>query len=218
MKSYFTTFCLLILFLVSIFTESFAQTDWTKIPGNPVLSPGSLGSWDDYEVYAPFVLKHGDTLKMWYTGSKAGDVDHIGYATSTDGIDWQKETSNPVLQVGASGTWDSKEVSNSRIILVDTTYHMWYTGTDDLSSYRVGYATSSDGINWIKYTENPVIALGGSGEWDSATNVGHSSTDGQSARSGCLLSLRPRQQGCAGGPLRSGRFRQTRHWPGRGVR
>jgi predicted GH43/DUF377 family glycosyl hydrolase len=177
MKSYFTVFCFLMFFLVSIFTTSFAQTNWTKYPGNPVLTPGPYNSWEDYTVYSPFVLKDGDTLKMWYTGSKSFDVDHIGYATSTDGIHWQKDSANPVLLAGAPGSWDDEVVSHPKIILIDTTYHMWYGGTDinPYTAYRIGYATSPDGINWTKADSvNPVLDLGEPGEWDSATLAGHS--------------------------------------------
>ena len=67
-----------VLFYVFI-SNSFAQIDWTRQNGgNPVLSPG--GIWEDWSVYAPSVIKQGDTLKMWYTGKKSNDVQQIGYA------------------------------------------------------------------------------------------------------------------------------------------
>jgi predicted GH43/DUF377 family glycosyl hydrolase len=113
---------------------------------------------------------------MWYSGEKSGDVNQIGYAISFDGIDWQRNSSNPVLHVGVSGSWDVALAIHPYIIVDDTTYHMWYGGTDNPSftAFRIGYATSSDGINWTKYPENPVLPLGDQGEWDSATLAGHS--------------------------------------------
>lgn len=175
MKSNFFTVILSVLFLASTFTTSFTQTNWTKFPNNPVLTQGPFGSWEDRGVYAPFVLKHGDTLKMWYSGAKSGDVHQIGYATSINGINWQRDPRNPVLNVGAPGSWDAEFVSHPKVILDDTTYHMWYGGTDDPSgySYRIGYATSTDGINWTKHPD-PVMDLGPPGSWDSATLGGHS--------------------------------------------
>jgi predicted GH43/DUF377 family glycosyl hydrolase len=174
MKFILTNYILILLIVLT--STSIAQINWKKHP-NPVLTPGRLGSWEDYEVYAPFVLKDEDTLKMWYSGSKSFDVDHIGYAISTDGIQWQKHLSNPVLKVGLAGSWDAEEVIHPEISFDDTTYHMWYLGTDNPSwyGYRVGYATSPDGINWTKADSvNPVLDLGDPGEWDSATLGGHS--------------------------------------------
>jgi len=105
MKPYFTTFILTLLFLASTFTVSPAQIDWTKDSDNPVLSPGKTGTWEDYGVYAPFVLKQGDSLKMWYTGIKSYGLQQIGYATSIDGITWHRDPRNPVLKVGTPGSW-----------------------------------------------------------------------------------------------------------------
>jgi len=184
MKHFFTISILLWFFAVS---TSIAQTDWTKYPGSPVLVPGSTNSWEGWTVYAPFVLKQMDTLKLWYTGSKSFDVDHIGYATSIDGIHWQRYNANPVLLAGTPGSWDDEVVSHSKIILIDTTYHMWYggTGVSPYYNYSAGYATSPDGINWTKYDNpsttnppfahsDPVLTPGPTGSWDSATLAGAS--------------------------------------------
>ena len=101
---------------------------------------------------------------MWYTGANSIGVHQIGYATSADGIDWQKHPQNPVLKVGAPGCWDSDYVGYPEIIKIGTTYHMWYAGTDNFNNYpafRMGYATSSDGINWTKAeSDNPVLPVG----------------------------------------------------------
>ena len=100
MKSFFTIFILMVLFLASTFSTSFAQLPWTKDANNPVLSYGQPGGWDATGVYTPFVLKDGDTLKMWYTGYHIGNDDQIGYATSTDdGITWNRLLNNPVLDL-----------------------------------------------------------------------------------------------------------------------
>jgi len=177
MKSYFTFFCILTLFAASTFTNSFAQLPWERGSSDPVLSPGPAGSWDSWGVYAPFVLRHGDTLKMWYSGVKSGDLHQSGYAISFDGIDWQRDTLNPVLHVGTSGSWDAALAVHPYIIVDDTTYHMWYGGTDNPANtaFSIGYATSTDGIKWAKADSvNPVLDLGDPGEWDSATLAGHS--------------------------------------------
>lgn len=50
---------------IPVGTATQAQTDWKKDPGNPVLSEGLAGSWDDAGVLALEVILDGSTFKMW---------------------------------------------------------------------------------------------------------------------------------------------------------
>ncbi|MBC8236139.1 hypothetical protein H8E77_41865, partial [bacterium] len=137
---------------------------WTKYANNPVLDLGASGAWDDVHVYTPSVLFEDGTYKMWYTGYD-GSHSRIGYAISTDGIDWDKYEGNPVLNLGAPGAWDDSDVYTPSVLFDDGTYKMWNIGYDG-SNWRIGYATSDDGIFWDKYEGNPVLDLGAPGEWD----------------------------------------------------
>ena len=68
---------------------------------NPVLVPGITGSWDDWRTEFPAVIKVGDTLKMWYIGSRQDYSKlQVGYSWSLDGEDWHKYSGNPVLNKG----------------------------------------------------------------------------------------------------------------------
>ncbi len=51
----------------------------------------------------------------------------IGYATSPDGILWEKHPDNPVLDIGAAGEWDDQRIVSPAVLLDGTTYKMWYT-------------------------------------------------------------------------------------------
>ena len=143
--------------------------NWTKYAGNPVMSCGAAGSWEAV-IGGPSVIYDGITYKMWYAGADASSKTRIGYATAVDGINWTKYSGNPVLNVGASGTWDATEVGNPSVLYDGTTYKMWFTGYNGSASRRTGYATSPDGVNWIKYTGNPILSLGTSGTWDDVAN------------------------------------------------
>ena len=79
--------------------------------------------------------------------------------------EWEKYPGNPVLDVGHSGSWDDVDVWQSCALFDGTEYKMWYSGNDG-STWRIGYATSPDGIVWTKYPGNPVLDLGPSGTWD----------------------------------------------------
>ncbi|RKY64399.1 MAG: hypothetical protein DRQ02_11515 [Candidatus Latescibacterota bacterium] len=41
-------------------------------------------------------------------------------------------------------------------------YKMWYSGgpNRNYTKYEICYATSKDGLNWVKYPQNPVIKVG----------------------------------------------------------
>ena len=145
---------------------------WTKYHGNPVLDVGPSGTWDDVRALAPCVLYDGFEYKMWYEGNDGSNY-RIGYATSTDGIEWTKYSGNPVLDLGSSGTWDDHLISGPSVLVDGSGYQMWFTGSDG-SNERIGYATSTDGMVWSKYAENPVLDIGPSGEWDDV-NVKHCS-------------------------------------------
>jgi uncharacterized repeat protein (TIGR01451 family) len=136
----------------------------TKHTGNPILSVGAGGSWDDDDAWGPAVLKEEGSYKMWYTGDDGSNPSRIGLATSTNGITWTKSLSNPVLS--PSQTWETNGVSGASVISDSGLYKMWYTGFDSSWVARIGYATSPDGINWTKYGSNPVLSVGASGSWE----------------------------------------------------
>ena len=79
---------------------------------------------------------------------------------------WVRNPSKPVLVASATG-WDSGEVFGPRVYYGGSIYHMWYTGTTKLWGYRIGYATSNDGVSWTKSKANPVLPPGPPGSWDS---------------------------------------------------
>jgi len=126
------------------------------------------------------VLKDVNTYKMWYTGW-TGDSVHagggistrlnfrIGYATSPDGLEWTKHTGDAgkgsVLGLGDPGDLDAKGVGQPYVIKEGSTYRMWYEGFDG-SVWRIFYATSTDGVVWIK--QGVALSPGNAGSLDEA--------------------------------------------------
>ncbi|MCP4413262.1 MAG: hypothetical protein GY808_11940 [Gammaproteobacteria bacterium] len=98
MQSIFKVSILVILFLTSTFTTSFAQFPWTKHAGNPIFSD-TTGSWAMGFAFAPYVMIIDSTYHMWYCGMDNVQKVRIGYATSSDGISWEPYANNPVLDV-----------------------------------------------------------------------------------------------------------------------
>jgi predicted GH43/DUF377 family glycosyl hydrolase len=137
------------------------------------MQEGPPGSWDHHLVGFPTVVIVNDTCRMWYAGgSDEPIVAQIGYATSTDGINWTKYENNPVVRVGTADSWDSLWVYSPCVIYNESAFTMWYTGAiGDYTDYNpwemgVGYATSTDGINWTKHASNPVFKENTPGNWD----------------------------------------------------
>lgn len=143
-------------------------TSWTKHASNPVLTVGAGAAWDNLSVRKPTVIKDGSTYKLWYSGTQTNNSDyHLGYATSSDGITWNKSGSNPVLQNGSVGEWDSGNIWAVSVIQRGSIYEMYYSG-NGAGDYQIGYAYSNDGITWTEYGSNPVLTLGSSGSWSDA--------------------------------------------------
>ena len=166
-----TLFLSIVCFL-ACYTTTHAQVNWTQYSGNPVIDLGEDGTWDVGTAWLQTVIQAGDTLKMWYTGSTTShifDNNHsIGYAWSTDGIDWTKYSGNPIMS-GRPGMWDEVGVGHPIVIQDADTLRMWYesytASTPGTPGHMIGYATSVDGINWERQ-DTPVLLRGSTGEWD----------------------------------------------------
>lgn len=50
-------------------------------------------------------------------------------------------------------TWEGTMVRDPSVLYLSEQYHMWYWN----DSASIGYATSPDGVNWTKYSGNPVF-------------------------------------------------------------
>ena len=128
---------------------------------------GSSGEWDENLDIIGSVILYDDTYMMWYSGGSDGRPDCVGLATSEDGIAWTRDANNPVFEVGPEGSWDQDRVTCGDVTMVDDTYHMWYTGGNfSLEVFGIGHAFSTDGINWERDPDNPVLTVELEGDWE----------------------------------------------------
>ena len=145
-----------LILAIALFPNTYAtSTQWVKYAGNPVLVP-TEGDWDGDFVSTPRVIFDGNMYRMWYQGGHSG-INHIGYATSSNGFTWLKH--GIVLSAGQAGYWDSSSIGLGSVLWNGTAYLMWYTGTNGFTypGGSVGLAISSDGLNWVKYSGNPLL-------------------------------------------------------------
>ena len=70
---------------------------WKKYEGNPVLTPGDWGAWDDGGYSEARVRYHEGVFHCVYGGTKTPKLESLGYAYSFDGYNWIKYGANPVV-------------------------------------------------------------------------------------------------------------------------
>ena len=151
------------------FRRSFDGLRFTST-SSPIFQPGNVGEFDEWGQADPSVLYEGPgNWKMWFDALNGSNVwDKLGYATSSDGLSWNKYGS--VLERGAAGAWDDNLIHHPCVIKHNGIYYMYYSGVKAPSGvrYQIGLATSPDGITWTKEASNPIIPYGSAGEWDSS--------------------------------------------------
>jgi predicted GH43/DUF377 family glycosyl hydrolase len=131
---------------------------WKDFPANPVLKTSHNPANPMYVTMARIIYDDGK-YKMWYNTLKPGAIAEVWYAESMDGKSWNTIGTQPVLGRGSYGSWDSYSVVVCHVMKEDNQYKMYYAGwnahPNDVPQ-KVGYAVSSDGINWTKH-QNPVM-------------------------------------------------------------
>ena len=96
----------------------------------------------------PAVLFDGTTWRIYYTvETDGGPAPTIALATSTDGVHF---TAQGTVLRGGDGGWE-QFVFNPTVLRDGALYKMWYEALHaQFGVYKVGYATSPDGVAWTK--------------------------------------------------------------------
>lgn len=122
---------------------------------------------DPFTLTYPFVMFDQGIFKMWYGsslfwGEKVEDTLHvIKYAESIDGINWDRK--NQVCLEPLKGR--EFALVKPFVIKEDNLYKMWFSYREGMK-YDIGYAESSDGINWVRNFESTLLTKSHHG-WDS---------------------------------------------------
>jgi predicted GH43/DUF377 family glycosyl hydrolase len=159
---------------------------WTKHPSY-IFGPGTA-AWESGYPYSCFVMPVTGGYEMWYSATDMNQSEfNLGYATSSDGIIWQRDTvNNPVLRVGSPGSWDDYSVSVPSVHRIDSTYFMWYTGINTAQIHKIGLAYSDDGIHWTKY-DDPTTTSAAYAESDPVLKPSPGQWDGSQVECGKVL-------------------------------
>jgi hypothetical protein len=146
---------------------------FTRLFNGPIVE---RNRFEPYFVAAVDVMHRDGAWRMWYGATTGWTVIdgrpepqyQIRYAESADGIDWVRRYVTCIDYV-------SEGEANVRPCVIQETdlYRMWYSfrgsknfRTDRTQSYRLGYAESADGIQWVRKDEQVGIDRSDEG-WDS---------------------------------------------------
>jgi hypothetical protein len=147
-------------------------TTFKKLGEGPIL-PYSLE--EPFTISGPKIRKFNDVYYMFYIAGKEWlmvngkpEISHkIRLATSTDGLKWTK-INKDIIPNG----WDENEAQASPdVFYANGIYHMFFCGWVP-SNFRkksnrlIGYAYSTDLINWVRDDSKVGITISESG-WDS---------------------------------------------------
>lgn len=122
-----------------------SQSDgWVKY-GSPVLGSRTEGIFFD-----PYVCKSNDSYIMYVSHR---DKNEIVRFISKDGIRWGRKKT--VLAGKCDSEWE-RAVNRACVVKVNNLFYMWYTGQNEGKS-SIGLATSEDGVNFKRCSENPLI-------------------------------------------------------------
>jgi hypothetical protein len=140
-----------------------------QVAEQPVIALGELGCFDEHGIFPMNVVRNGDALYAYTCGwSRRVSVSvetAIGLAISRDdGLSFERVGPGPVL---AASPREPCLVGDGFVAPSEGTYHMWYifgTGwrrytpeSEPDRTYKIGHATSPDGIAWTKEEGRQII-------------------------------------------------------------
>ncbi len=145
------------------YTESTDGIHWQ--PPVIALAPVASSDWEA-DVNRPVVVHRGRQYEMWYTGQAQGHS-AIGYAVSTDGVNFERKEHQPVLKSDVA--WEKGAAMCPHVLWDGKThaYQMWYSAGDQYEPDSIGYALSTDGIHWTKNAANPIFTPEKLHPWES---------------------------------------------------
>jgi hypothetical protein len=126
---------------------------------DPILNFGPLGSFDDNGILASSIVTIGNKRHLYYVGwNPRVNVSYhlsIGLAISEGGGEFKKYSNGPILDRGIYEPFFSTAPC---VLKIGDEWKMWYvscTGWKMINNYpeplyNVKYATSRDGIHWLR--------------------------------------------------------------------
>ncbi len=132
--------------------------NWVRQSARPVLE--STLPWERVAVMCPHVMwdQEKKIWRLWYSAGEQYEPNAIGYATSSDGLHWNKYPANPVMTPEPNALWERQRVTAAQIVSWHGWYYSFYIGFRDIDHAQIGLARSKDGVtNWVRHAGNPIV-------------------------------------------------------------
>jgi predicted GH43/DUF377 family glycosyl hydrolase len=162
----FTRLCVVCwLAVLAVASDSHSQSvllpfaDWHRVTQEPVIAPRGDG-WEAAGTFNPAVIEHAGRIVMLYRAQDKNGTSRLGYATSADGIRFDRR-STPVLAPDTDYERGGG-VEDPRLVKFDDTYYLTYTGYNKKDA-QLCLATSKDLIHWDR---KGVILPAYKGRWN----------------------------------------------------
>ena len=139
------------------FTPPFGK--WTRLSPDPIVSPQGEG-FESAGTFNPSVVKKDGKFVMLYRAQDHTGASSLGYATSDDGIRFERRA-EPVM-VSEAPYEKGGGVEDPRLVQFADTYYLTYTGYDKKTA-QLCLATSTDLIHWDR---KGVILPSYKGNWN----------------------------------------------------
>ena len=131
---------------------------WKRVSDQPVLY--SERPFEGPSVMCPFVMwdEEMQLYRMWYAAGEQYEPNVLAYATSKDGIHWDKLPANPIFVGFKDQAYEKDRVGPCQIVRADGWYYMFYVGFRNEDSATIHLARSRDGIqDWQRFDKNPIV-------------------------------------------------------------
>jgi len=155
---------------------------WTKQGDEPIIETKDV-PYARIAMYASSVLwEDGCWVLFFYTWDSSSYpsssvIGRITQCVAGPALTAWLPDPEPLLEPGADGEWDDKQVLAPHVLKTDSGYVMYYSGVGDTGIQQIGMATSNDGVQWVKYNDpstttapfaesDPVFQPGEKDAWD----------------------------------------------------
>lgn len=121
-----------------------AVGQWKRLSLKPIVAPQGQ-SWESAGTFNPAVVQVGERIVMLYRAQDAQGVSRLGYAESTDGINFTRQP-QPVF-TPETDYEKGGGVEDPRIVKIDGLYYLTYTGYNKKDA-QLCLAVSKDVLHW----------------------------------------------------------------------
>ena len=147
---------------------------FTRDPSNPIFHP--TGKWTAGRAIDAEVFPFGDELRLLFaTRDPTMSTQMLGAASAPlhshfSRATWKQLRDGPILKPELP--WEKKCIEAPSVLRRGDTIYLFYAGGYNNEPQQIGVATSRDGLTWQRRSDQPFLANGAPGDWNSSES-GH---------------------------------------------